>query len=133
MKILAIVAIVMLSACAGGGGGISTLPAIGSAGANSQGSVSPPSPIAASPSSLMLNDTAAHTVALTEAGYTGAFSETDTCLGVARVALSGSRLTVTAIAGGGTSCAITARDANAQALSIPVTVSATVTIPITIP
>jgi hypothetical protein len=91
----------------------------------------PASAIAASPSMLAftnLGTPAAQTLAASESGYAGAFSETDTCAGLATVAPAsvptGKPFTVTPVAVG--TCTITVHGATGVSLGVTVNVTQSV-------
>jgi hypothetical protein len=58
---------------------------------------------------------------VTEAGYAGAFSETDSCAGIATVATASPTFTVTPVAAG--TCSIKISDTAQHFVAVPVTVT----------
>src|ERR1700730_9315760 len=63
----------------------------------------------------------AGSVSVTEAGYAGAFSETDSCAGIATVATASPTFTVTPVAVG--TCSIKISDTAQHSVAVPVTVT----------
>lgn len=133
MKRYALTLVALLAAC-GGGSAPSTLAVSASASpsttATPTGSPTQAAAPAASPSSLAFESGSAQNVTVTESGYTGSFTESDTCNPasgkiasvVASATSTGSATyAVTPIAAG--TCTITVLDTASHATAVNVTVS----------
>jgi hypothetical protein len=83
-----------------------------------------PAPVVPNPTSLALTGLGASfagSVSVTESGYGGAFSENDSCAGIATVATASPTFTVTPVAAG--NCSITILDSVQHSVAVPVTVT----------
>jgi hypothetical protein len=117
----------------GGGGGAAAPPAaVPSTPASSPAaSPSPQSPLTAAPQSVSLNGigaTHAATLTIAEAGYSGSFSESDTCAGIAVLATQsahGPSATFLVTGVSAAVCAATFANAASQTIVVPVTVTQT--------
>jgi len=126
---LSIVAAVMLSACGGGGGGgVGTTPPVTASPSSSP--TNSPSVPQSSTSSIAFQSGTAQTFTIKETGYSGAFTESDTCN-----PLTGQIASVTAVSntGGAASyqvapiaagaCTVTITDASSRSATISVSVA----------
>ena len=114
-------AALLLTACGGGGGGGGGTPLPSVSGTAAALSVKP-----ASLSIVGVGASSAATFAATETGYSGSFTESDTCSGLATVTsttTSGPSVTYTVTPSSGGSCTVTIHDASGQ--HTPVSVSIT--------
>jgi hypothetical protein len=118
------VAMLALGACTGA----SPVPGIGSS--TSTPAPTPSAALAAAPTALTFTQAgagAAETFAASETGYTGTFKESDTCSGIATVAVAGSpagpsaTFSVTPQSGG--SCTITVSDTYAQKATVAISIT----------
>jgi outer membrane biosynthesis protein TonB len=83
-----------------------------------------PVPVVPAPTSLAftaLGASNAQNVSVSESGYGGTFSETDSCAGIATIAAASPTFTVTPIAVG--TCSITIFDISQRMVTVPVTVT----------
>lgn len=128
MKRFAFALTALLAACGGG----SSTPAAPVLSVSASPSPSPSSgaPVAISPATLSFASSSAQRLAVSESGYTGAFSESDTCnpySGEIAAVVAGSNgagsatYAVTPVAAG--TCTITITDATGRAAGVDVTVS----------
>jgi hypothetical protein len=124
MKHLAFALTIVLAACGGGGGGSSVaLP-------STQPSAAPSNAPQASSNAVTFSSGTAQSVTVTESGYSGAFTESDTCNPLtgqiaaiaAGASSSGSQTyAVTPVSAG--TCAVTVSDSTGKNVKIGVTVS----------
>ena len=133
MKRLAFALIALLAGCGGGGGSTLatpvTLPTTG-ASSTPSATATPPPPLAVSTQALSFSSGTAQNLTVTESGYSGAFTESDTCNPysgevasvVASTSSAGSATYAVTPMGAGT-CAITFTDASARTATVDVTVS----------